>query len=147
MSLRGRGTLEIKPSKNPFFQTTTADIGLNPEEKVDWKYDLNPSLVMSSQGHVGGKKEDNFSFLYSRESDTIGSKVKKPDLMLPRMATRTEFLKHRREELGSREEVKEILAEFKQTQTVTKLTADEILKSYKHQPKYEDPRYTLTSVS
>lgn len=142
MSFRGRGTLEVKPSKNPFFQTTSSDIGVKPDEKIDWTYDLNPSLLLSSQG-TGSS--DNFSFLYSRESDTIGSKVKKPELMLPRMMTRTEFLKKRRDDLNSKEEVKEILMEYKQTQTFAKHTAEEILRNYRHEPKYEDPRYTLTS--
>eukprot|EP01032_Pedospumella_encystans_P017722 gene17722-20189_t len=39
MSLRGRGLLEVKPSANPFFQTTTSEIGSKHDASEQWKVD------------------------------------------------------------------------------------------------------------
>lgn len=145
MSIKGRGTLEVKPSRNPFLQTTSSDIGVNTKDRIDWNYDLNPSLVKPSSHALS----ENFAFLYSRESDRIGAKVKKPDFdrSIPSMMTRTEFLKKRREELLASKDVTELLNNDSAVTKYVKPNAEEILKHYKHEPKYEDPRYTVTSVS
>jgi hypothetical protein len=38
-------------------------------------------------------------------------------------------------------------AELEQATTTQKLTAQELLAVYKHEPKYEDPRYITSTVS
>lgn len=83
MTCRGRGCLEIKPSPNPFFQTTSADIGVNAHNQIDWKIDGKAPPFNSSAQHSDG----NFLFLYSRESEVIGSKVPKP-VVVPTSAAR-----------------------------------------------------------
>ena len=91
MSIRGRGTLVVKPSNNPFFQSTQADIGYFAQEKQQWKSPLteldyeNAGNVMSENGQTAEEKEKaafdkgNFSFLYARTSDSIGAKVMNAD--------------------------------------------------------------------
>ena len=74
MTMRGRGSLEVKPSNNPFFVRTSGDFGVTPEEHVEWKAALNPDFAAS----LKMKRSENFSFLYTRESDNIGAKVDNP---------------------------------------------------------------------
>lgn len=140
MSQRGRGTLEVAPSRNPFFQTTSSDVGPKTRDRIDWKYDVNPSLVSTNTYNNDG----NFSFLYTRTSDAIGSKIPQPQSDTLKMMTRTEFLKKRREELvasGAAATAAEL-----QPAEPPRACAEDILKTYKHVPKLEDPRYTTSNV-
>ena len=139
MAHRGRGLLEVKPSNNPFFQSTASDIGVNPYNGVQWSGDHDPAMLKASS-----VSKDTFSFLYARESDTIGSRVAKPPVERPSLLTKTEFLKKRREELRARMTVDE--AEM-QNVVPPKVTVEDVLAHYKHEPKVEDPRYMTTSVS
>ncbi len=132
--------MEVKPSTNPFFQTVASDIGVNTKEKVEWSYDVNPSLV-ETEAYVN---DGTFSFLYKRTSDDIGGKVAKPTSDVHKIPTRTEFLKKRREELMSSAAADTIRANRK-TVEVPKPTVDQILTVYKHETKVEDPRYNTTS--
>lgn len=141
MSLRGRGLLEIKPSSNPFFQSTTSDIGANPTESIQWKVDGKVPPFQAGKHNVDG----NFSFLYSRESDRIGAKVTKPVMKDTKLLTKTEFLKKKREEFAA--SVDNSQAEEREEKTSpSKRTAEDVLAVYKHEPKYEDPRYTTSTV-
>ena len=88
MSYRGRGTLELKPSTNPFFQTSSAEYGARPDDSVSWKHDVNPSLLHTAANGLAADKQD-FSFLYKRSSDTIGFKQEKSKLFLPQQPTKT----------------------------------------------------------
>ncbi len=146
MSHRGRGTLEVKPSSNPFFQTTASDIGVDTKKKINWSYDVNPSMV-ETEAYVN---DGTFAFLYKRTSDEIGAKVAKPTGGLysseVKMLSRTEFLKKRREELMNSAAADSIRASRQQAEA-PRPTVDEILQVYKHDSKKEDPRYTTTGVS
>lgn len=135
------GALEVTPSSNPFFQTTGTQIGTDTQSNIKWSYDPNPSMLATSSG---GDRDGNFAFLYTRTSDTIGSKVPKPTNSIPTMMTKTEFLRKRREDLANSEYAMKML---EQTAVVSrpKQTAEEILKSYKQGTKIEDPRYTTTN--
>lgn len=149
MSSRGRGLLEIKPSSNPFFQSTGSDIGVNPHIPVKWTGDVDPAMT-----RVNPASKDTFSFLYTRESDTIGSKVAKPQNEHPQILTKTEFLKKRREELRTQMLLDSGGIDPYATEgeaggglESTKPNVEEILSRYTHAPKQEDPRYMTTAVS
>jgi hypothetical protein len=141
MSLRGRGLLEVKPSTNPFFQTTTSDIGTNPNEEIKWQVQGKVPPFQSGKHNVDG----NFAFLYSRESDRIGSKVQKPVMKETRLLTKTEFLKKKREEQEAANMDRLEEDESSDPASPGKRTAEDILAVYQHVPKYEDPRYTTST--
>lgn len=144
MSFRGRGCVEVKPSPNPFFQTTASDIGVNAKNQIEWKVDGNIPPFAAKQTSLS---EGNFSFLYTRESDVIGSKVLKPlEGDKKKMLTKTEFLKKKREMFNTvrNSEFENCLYESDETKKV--VDADLILKVYKHDPKIEDPRYITSNV-
>lgn len=141
MSLRGRGALEIRRSENPFFQSVGADIGLTAQNaNFDWKLNGNPPPMNAKPYKVDG----NFAFLYTRESDMIGSKVNKPQVSETRMLTRSEFLKQRREKAWETMTMENVPTEEPVTQ---KPTAEDFLRTYHHASKEEDPRYTTAGVS
>jgi hypothetical protein len=148
MSVRGRGTLEVRKSDNPFFQTTNADIGLSASNtNFEWttatnQNGANSTLASSIKPY---KVDGNFSFLYTRESDLIGAKVKKPEVSEVRMLSRSEFLKKRREKaLLDAEATGEL--QYEETPAY-KPTPEDFLRAYHHVPKEEDPRYLTSGVS
>lgn len=170
MTWRGRGCLEIGESSNPFFQPVSAEIGRTSRNSptVDWTVTGSPKKVKPPY-----KVDGNFDFLYTRESDVIGSRVHKPQSLDLKMPTRTEFLKqrrlqayekmissrgnspdgntgHRTQSPGSTQSFYEEDddEDFNLTKARRfKMAAEDILSAYKHQPKNEDPRYTTTNVS
>lgn len=134
MTQRGRGCLEINPSSNPFFQTTANDIGKNPQAITTWS---NNVQLQSSQEltpkNVSIQKED-FSFLYARTSDVIGSKaVQKPSAMSQAMTTTPNFSR------GN------AIAPPLVNTVKVKADAEAVLRAYHHQPKDENPLYTTSS--
>lgn len=143
MSLRGRGTLEIKPNSNPFLQPVSGDYGIRPNEQIEWKVGGKAPLPAPSTHKVDG----NFSFLYSRESDKIGGRLAKPHISQPRVLTKTEFLKKKREEM----EAMMMTSEFEREEPVRteapRRSAEDMCKLYNHKPREEDPRYTTANVS
>lgn len=151
MAARGRGCLELKPSNNPFLQTTSADIGCVPTNKTVWTGNPDPAMKLTASRLGNTDHEDeHFSFLYSRESDKIGSKVKQPVIPRNRLLTKTEFLKKRREDLRSQELTDNdnmLLILNGSPQKAVKKTAEEALLYYKQGTKVEDPRYTTSNVS
>jgi hypothetical protein len=151
MSLRGRGCLELKPSNNPFHQTTSADIGCVPNSKTEWTGNPDPAMKLAASrlGNTDHEVE-HFSFLYTRESDKIGSKVKQPVIPRNRLLTKTEFLKKRREDLKAQEltDNDNMLLTLNGSPTKTvKKSAEEALLYYTQGTKVEDPRYTTSNVS
>jgi hypothetical protein len=142
MSLRGRGCLEIKPNSNPFMQPVYGDYGIKPHEKVDWKVEGKTPHFNASTHKVDG----NFAFLYSRESDKIGGRLPKPQMSQPRVLTKTEFLKKKREEMEVAMQTSEFQKEESPEVPIFKRTAESIVQVYKHAPVEEDPRYTTTNV-
>lgn len=119
-------------------QTTANDIGIKPHNNIDWKISGKPPPFKAKQHEVDG----NFGFLYSRESDVIGSKVYKPVSDMPKLLTKTEFLKKKREEFFASNAAME---EHEYVEAPRNLAAD-TLQVYQHHPKMEDPRYTTSNV-
>ncbi len=137
--MRGRGTLEIRRCDNPFFQSVGADIGMNSSNaNLEWKVNGSPTVTSAKPYKVDG----NFAFLYTRESDKIGGKVLKPETSEVRMLSRSEFLKQRRDKALEASAENSNLLES----PISKPTAEDMLKSYRHQPKEEDPRYITSAV-
>ena len=138
--MRGRGALEVKPSNNPFFVRTSSDFGVEPENHVEWKASLNPDFATS----LKAKRSQNFSFLYTRESDAIGAKVENPLDSKPRVLTKTEFLKKWRAERTKDINLDEIVSNDDKKE---KADVDRILASWKQGTKVEDPRFQTTNNS
>lgn len=155
--MRGRGTLEVRSSDNPFFQPVSADIGKNLQNSnVEWKVSGASPQFASTKHTVDG----NFAFLYTRESDRIGQKVPKPQFSETKMLSRTEFLKQRRERaLASSGDVSRSNQDHNSPDdyipptpasaegATYRVDPESYLKVYQHTPKEEDPRYITSSVS
>jgi len=137
--------LEVNPSENPFFQTTSSQIGANivnppvvqeKDEQDDFML-ANASQSMTETEKVQKPEEEfDFSFLYTRASDVIGSKQNlKPNKMASSMETHVV----RPKRISPKE--------FVSTQNASQVKADieTVISSYKHEPKEEDPRYTTTA--
>ena len=138
--------MEVKASTNPFFQTTSSDIGARPEEMPKWKVGGKAPPFNASTHENDG----TFAFLYTRESDRIGSKVAKPPMKDVKLLTKTEFLKKKREEvLATGEFDPDALAGAQEAtgKPIFKAAAEDIINAYQHKPKQEDPRYTTSTVS
>ena len=140
--------MEVNPSKNPFFQTTASQIGaniVNPplanrehDEDEDYQFaNEEPDSGMTETEKVQKPEEEfDFSFLYTRASDVIGSKQKlKPN----KMAASMESHVVRPKRISPKE--------FVSTQSSTQCKPDieTVINSYNHAPKVEDPRYTTTA--
>jgi hypothetical protein len=160
MSQRGRGTLEINPSRNPFFHTTSSDIGAKIHERSQMEWDRPSSnssrgLLLDDQSpHQQLQQQDqqdkepnsannygeDFSFLYARSSDTIGSKVPQRssnNLLGQCMDTKPLVHKKRLQDTGTN-----ILnGENNKPQ---KKNVEAILESYHHVPKDQNPLYTTS---
>lgn len=134
----------LKPSSNPFFQTTASDIGIRPTETIVWTGNADPAMKCAAVS----ERKDMFGFLYSRESDRIGAMVPKPSNSTHKAPlTKTEFLKKRRELLrtiGPDEFDLELLSTTKKEELV-KPDVEAVLKVFKQGTKVEDPRYTSTN--
>jgi len=135
----------LKPSTNPFFQTTASDIGVRPEQRIEWTGKADPAMKCAAVS----ERKDTFGFLYSRESDRIGGLVPKPAVESGHQAplTKTEFLKKRRELLrtiGPDEFDMELLKVTKKEEIV-KPNVEEVLKVFNQGSKVEDPRYTSSN--
>jgi hypothetical protein len=140
MSQRGRGCLEVKPSANPFFQTASSEHGVDSSQKVEWTGHVDPAMTRSSE-HAAS---ENFSFLYTRESDRIGAKVPKNAMPVRRPLTKTEFLKQRREKLM--ETCNSSSSEFEELSIARKsIPAGLLLENWNQGSKCEDPRFTTSS--
>jgi hypothetical protein len=101
-------------------------------------------------------EKGNFNFLYTRESDTIGSKVKKPTedsngrIVRVQPKSKAEFLRdcyRSTEALAAKEKMvmtkgKTLVMDETGQMVSPKPNAEDILKSYKHRSKEEDARYT-----
>lgn len=172
---RGRGTLSVAKNNSPFFQTTQGDIGYNttketaPDSLGPWKCPLTEEDFAATKGNnrmdstaselqAAAFDKGNFNFLYTRESDTIGSKVKKPNddngkIIRVQPKSKAEFLRdcyRSTEALAAKEKMvmsmgKSLELDATGAMVVPKQSAEEILKSYKHKSKEEDARYTTAN--
>ena len=144
MSQRGRGCLSIAPSDNAFYQTTTGEIGLRPNENPGSTFRRTFTETSADRtttdgtgagaGMDAGAATGNFAFLYTRESDKIGAMVRKSNNM---QMTHT---LPRKPSFGTR------FMDSGLTQVPPKPSAEELLSYYRQGTKEEDPRYTTSTV-
>lgn len=158
MTQRGRGTLEINPSRNPFFQTTSSDIGAKVHERaqMDWNRP-SPAILPSNSGHFDENSDErvdnkpvpsyannygeDFSFLYSRSSDAIGSKVERSSQNVLGQCMDTGPQIRQKKKLQDYGQQSLIKSEHKSS----KKNVETILENYTHIPKDENPLYTTST--
>lgn len=146
MANRGRGLLEVQKSANPFFQTINGEYGTNVAAQVASRDKINLIPGDKSKIDVNKKYEnsdEDFSFLYQRTSDKVGSTVPKG---APREYTisKADLAKRRRETI----KMLETIIPPENTAEAHKPTPEEIdrtLASWKQGTKWEDPRYTTAN--
>ena len=154
MSLRGRGTLETKPTNSPFFQTTSQSFGVDPYSRPEYDHhkiytpEQNNQITRYNNRKKNTDEIDDkmLSFLYSRESDRIGSK---PNNLVNLKSKMEEDMRNRQERLQEEQDEEDrILYEesMMKTEQKTILTPEEVLKHYKHVPKAEHPLYITAAV-
>jgi len=145
MTQRGRGLLEIKPSNSPFFVSAASDHGLDVKRlsRVEWAGATVNDFAKSARMEASKGKQESFSFLYTRESDTIGGRVAKPVIDRPKMLTKTEFLKKWREKRVPTESAEGGLEDL--SSEPEPINVDRVLTVWKQGTKNEDPRYTTTN--
>ena len=114
-------------NNNPFYQTTSQTLGTDPFAPTKWD---SKAKTESNNKQEEDKNKGNFAFLYSRESDRIGSR---PDL-------------ETNEPLNYDAIPVSRLIQQQKHDNEHKRTAVEVLENYKHTPKTEHPRY-LTSTN
>lgn len=129
MSIRGRGTLVVNPSSNPFFQTASQTIGADPYRKSDWERNRD-----EKNKRTEASSNKTFAFQFTRESDTIGSVPPHNDEP-PIVNTQLDI---------PSSQVNNV--------TITdghlvKLSAESVLSNYEHETKKEHPCYITTAVS
>ena len=164
MSLRGRGTLEIGPSKSPFYQTTYSTHGIDPYSPPQWdSRKVNNQEQQNQVARYNQKKNVNeidtkmMSFLYSRESDRIGSKPDTLQSLKQQMETDTRNNQHQysqdeMRQIEEEEEDEEDRIYYEETMMQSQQrpgipSAQEFLQHYKHNPKEEHPLYITAGVS
>ena len=126
MSRRGRGTLEVKESASPYFQTTSSAIGSDPLSESSWKQSINQNQKEKSTSTT------NFAFLYTRESDKIGrSNLNTIDMETDKKCQTVAL------ECSSFPQENDKVARNKAT--------EEFITAYRHEPKPEHPRYSTSS--
>lgn len=147
MSQRGRGLLEINPSKNPFYQTTASDIGRKPEDKATIDWDMpknmrtNATIQQPESTEPAPIKDygEDFSFLYARSSDVIGGKL---ETKMGAMAASMDTNPARRKPAIHSDHAAQIP---RVERGRIKLDSDRVLAVYKHDTKRENPLYTTAA--
>ncbi|CAN0354805.1 unnamed protein product [Ectocarpus sp. 6 AP-2014] len=155
MAQRGRGCLEIRDSSNPFFTTTNSRIGNSACQKHE--YDAPPVFRKVPKVDPVAAGID-WSFMYTRESDRIGTGVPPSDSKLGAVVGRRESLGQRARERDSeapvmyeREEETGVplrdatCFDLKNRVPEDKDARDELLKNFKHTSKKENPLYSTTN--
>ncbi|KAJ1444571.1 hypothetical protein M885DRAFT_552589 [Pelagophyceae sp. CCMP2097] len=136
---RGRGTLSVRPSSNPFFQTSSLSIGEDFHREVQYSAPTNERPLRPS------KLEDDydFNFQYKRASEEIGVGIPQSDSKLSKAMGANDTLKDRAMAKSggpipslTRQEEAAGPPAMSSTQK-----AAEILKGYQHAPRPEHVMY------
>ncbi len=147
MTQRGRGTLEVHDSQNPFMQSTYRLDLCSSRKPIEWtknsadgvhSEDAASEQISSTPVSPGKSSKPDFSFLYARSSDVIGSKVDKNVGPLSTLMDKPAHKMSVKNKHMRREEVR-IEAER------PKVDVERVLQVYHHAPKQEDPRFTTSS--
>jgi hypothetical protein len=145
MAQRGRGCLEVKKSLNPFMQTGSSEIGFRATQ-IEWNrpaVNVEEMVLPPAQGEDNG----NFMFLYTRESDTIGSQLAKPQHSLAyEPKSKGDLLREKRDRLRALKAtcVKKDL-EPQDLEDAKTANVVACINSWNPCIKEEDPRYTTAN--
>ena len=141
MSCRGRGTLTVRRSDNPFFQTTTGDIGQDFTKEVEY---AAPTVERAPPRRT---RVDNYDFgcLYEKMSDDIGAGQHHAPSNLSRAmgAQDTRAQLTRLKTMGAPASAATIAAAESRPSAADRV--ERILEIYKHAPKKEHEMYMTTS--
>lgn len=140
MSQRGRGCLEIRPSDSAFYRTTTSEIGDRPEKNYDTRELMNGNTKQSETLDDNIPTPQSFAFLYTKESDKIGSKVRMDGVNANLQMTLSNARRGRSKSSAFASQAGTMSSADSANQKT-----DEILLSYKQGTKVEDPRFTTSS--
>ena len=147
MTQRGRGTLEVHDSQNPFMQSTYRLDICSTRKPIQWARDSSDNIngdseaadpIPSAPASPGKSSKPDFSFLYARSSDVIGSKV---DKSIGPLATLMDKPAHKMSVKNKHMRREEIRVETERP----KVDVERVLQVYHHAPKPEDPRFTTSS--
>mmetsp|Transcript_10248 Transcript_10248/g.13362 ORF Transcript_10248/g.13362 Transcript_10248/m.13362 type:complete len:215 (-) Transcript_10248:246-890(-) len=154
---RGRGTLEVRESANPFFVTNSSNYGLSADKFYSKQFDA-PAV---HRPHVDKQNADDqkpdFSFLYQKESERIGAKINHSDSKLSQALLMKESLgetaKFRSRGVNKNqpdfsEEHKAIIEADSQLSRPGRKNRDEVeqhLAKYNHQARPQNPLYTTAN--
>ena len=155
MSLRGRGCLEIRESRDPFFMTNTSTIGLDPGRRAR-TYDA-PAVPRAALRETDRDRGYDFSFLYEPASADIGKGIpmsgsKLAGVMLERESKGAAAF-HRGRGLRPIQPADPMtlaaldpdgLSSMRQVEK-QEPDADRLIASYNHAPKPEHPLYPTTA--
>ena len=141
MSCRGRGTLTVRRSDNPFFQTTTGDIGQDFTKEVEY---AAPTVERAPPRRTLVDNYD-FGFLYEKMSDDIGAGQHHAPSNLSRAmgAQDTPAQLTRLKTMGAPASAATIAAAESRPSAADRV--ERILEIYKHAPKKEHEMYMTTS--
>ena len=146
MAYRGRGTLEVREGNNPFFQTTSRNIGLDltRDRPFDAPRFARPQPRDANDGF-------DFSFMYERASTKIGVGVGASDSKISDTLARHDppgaiakakgaGLYPTAPDASASDE-----AIARAGMGGEKPSTEEVLDAYRHAPKDENPMYTTTN--
>lgn len=133
MMMRGRGTMTVRKSENPFFQPSSQDFGRRFDAGEPFKEEPQPS--------------SEFQFLYQRVNDDIGKGIvsrsdSKLSESMAKTLSRAEIVR-----LGRRRRQPSSVADCTSAADKKDPTrhAELVLKSYQHHAHQEHPMYHTTS--
>lgn len=129
---------------NDYHRTTTSEIGDRPGDRTE-NYDSMRELRDTDIGEQenlanSSSMPQSFAFLYTRESDKIGSKVRKDGVDTKLQMT----LSHTRRGINRTQAFSSQGGMISSIESIPQ-TADELLLSYKQGTKIQDPRFTTSS--
>lgn len=142
MSCRGRGTLTVRRSTNPFFQTTTGDIGQDFTQEVAY---AAPRVERAPPRSTLVDAYD-FGFLYEKMSDDIGSGQRHvPAGMSACMGAHDTHAQLTRQKTLGVPASQETLRALSVPRPSAEDRVERILEVYNHRPKREHEMYMTTS--
>lgn len=136
MANRGRGTLSVRKSNNPFFQTTNQAFGEDFSEDVEF---TAPSVLRAAPKK---KLEDefDFGFQYARAAEEIGKGIPQSDSRLSSAMAQGDSLSQISRLKSGTTGMRPVDEETSSGDNATQ-RAESILQHYKHNPRNEHSMY------
>jgi len=142
---RGRGAMEIKPSSNPFFQTTNSRIGMVVPVRQNWETSQVKSCQLPGSNVERESISSNqsaFSFSHKTSGAAIGQGIGHSDSALS-----TTFRKGPSKGMIASEKGRSITA-IQANRSVSEVpvaSKADLINSYKHEVKAEHPIYATNA--